>query len=203
MGRKKAAVEERVKKAARLCISNPNLPVPKAMLAEQFTLEESKDKTQQMKVCRCIKALGGKAKHNEVPDVVAVTRNDLASPLTNSSTDDNTSASASKSAASSKSSAMKKAAGIKAIQKTSSQAQQARVNNKKIKDLQSRALKEATAMYEEEKAKDKDGLSARKVCDIVNKRLHTNLQCRQVQRYAKNGMIGKSPVRRGPTGRSE
>ena len=71
MGRKKAAVEERVKKAARLCISNPNLPVPKAMLAEQFTLEESKDKTQQMKVRRCIKGMGGKA---EVPDVVDITR---------------------------------------------------------------------------------------------------------------------------------
>ena len=79
MPRKKAAVEDRVLRAAKLCIDNPKLPVPKAMLAEQFTLAESKDKTQQMKVRRCIKGMGGKA---EVPDVVDITRNDLASPLT-------------------------------------------------------------------------------------------------------------------------
>ena len=57
MPRKKAAVEDRVLRAAKLCIDNPKLPVPKAMLAEQFTLAESKDKTQQMKVRRCIKGM--------------------------------------------------------------------------------------------------------------------------------------------------
>jgi len=53
---------------------------------------------------------------------------------------------------------MKKKLGIKQIRKTSVQAQQNRVNNKKIKDNEKEAFKQATILYANEKKKMPDGV---------------------------------------------
>ena len=55
-------------------------------------------------------------------------------------------------------------------------------------------------MYAKEK-RQKGGISAQKVVDIVNEEFNTDLLVRSIHRYAKMDMAGESPLKSGPEGR--
>ena len=54
-------------------------------------------------------------------------------------------------------------------------------------------------IYQAECSKtDGTGLSARRVCEIVNAEHNTSVSHRSVQKFVKEGRAGESPKRRGP-----
>jgi hypothetical protein len=61
------------------------------------------------------------------------------------------------------------------------------------------AFKRATIVYAREKGKD-DGLSARKVANMIKNDCGIDLCPRTIQKKVKEGEIGCSPLRRGPKG---
>ena len=79
------------------------------------------------------------------------------------------------------------------IRCTSKQVQKVQADKNRKDELEKIAAKEqATLGYQEEKKK-KNGLSAAKVCDQVNKQYGTNVHKRLVQRYVKEEKAGQSP----------
>ena len=73
-------------------------------------------------------------------------------------------------------------------------------NKKLAADNLKKAHKMATLLYNEEKKKGKEGKSAQKVREMVLLEYEVALSVRTIQRYAKNGMAGKSPIKKGPEG---
>ena len=198
MGRNKGKVDPRVVKAAELMIAcAPNLKVKEAMLAKGFSSSEAGDLTVQMRVRRYLQSIQPKAV--DVPKVVASREGSMgpSSPLTEGDASALTVAS---STTSSKAS-MKKVAGVKQIRLSSTQAQQQRVNRKKMVDLHKKAFKEATTTYyNDRQTKPRRKTSAQKVCDAVNEKYSTNIKPRMVQHYVQTGRVGESPSKKGPDG---
>ena len=61
-------------------------------------------------------------------------------------------------------------------------------------------FKHATVVYATEKAKGKDGMSARSTAELVSKLFKVSISARSIQKKVKEGNIGTSPLRRGPKG---
>jgi hypothetical protein len=61
------------------------------------------------------------------------------------------------------------------------------------------AFKRATVVYTREKGKD-DGMSARRVADLIRNDCEISLCPRTIKKKVKAGIIGCSPLRRGPKG---
>ena len=68
------------------------------------------------------------------------------------------------------------------------------------KQQYNKAFKHATIAYAREKAKEKSGMSARMVTEIVRNELKVNLCPQTIQKKVKDGAVGVSPLRRGPKG---
>ena len=87
--------------------------------------------------------------------------------------------------------------GMRRIRATAKQAQQMRVNKKKLSENKSAAHIKATLIYEEQKQMT-NGMSAAEVVTIVNREYGTNINHRTVQRYVQKGKAGLPPVNSGP-----
>ena len=161
--------DKRTVEAAEM-LNNPTvtITVEQVMRAHWFTDEEAKDKTLQQRVRR----LAHEMKQQKPPPEVVCEAGSALSPLTGPSKD---LATDSDSAKASRLSAKEKAAGVKEICRTASQAQQKKVNDKKLREVDELALKEATKMCTEEKQKEKDGKSAKEVCKILNNEHGTSI----------------------------
>ena len=87
---------------------------------------------------------------------------------------------------------------MKRIRVTARQAQQLRVNKKRLANNEAEAHIEATRLYEEQKTIP-NGMSARAVVDQVNEHFGSNISKRTVQYYVQVGKAGMAPSKRGPT----
>ena len=159
--------DPRYERAAKRWIEVPQLKCPEVMNISGFSKSEAKDNTLCQRVRRMKKGLEDKIQKGIIPPIIQATaklNNQTLSPLT-----EETDTSASKNEGSSCSSKeIHKKLGVKQIRKTSVQAQQRRVNNKKISDNKKRAFKKATVLYEGEREKI-GGLSAKRCVEKINK----------------------------------
>ena len=209
-------INSKVKRAAALKATNQNLTIPQAMGAVFFSIEQSSDRALQMRVRRYGKKLQITSSAS-VPSTVATTtsvaRNttavsplsgslsnpSTASPLLPQSSATSSTTSTSSMSTNNHSTKKRKVEGVARIRKTASQVQTHRTNQKKIDENKTKAVKSATKMYAAEKSKD-DGMSAQKVCDLVNHQFGTNLDKRHIQHLVKRGMINETPPKPGPNG---
>jgi hypothetical protein len=63
------------------------------------------------------------------------------------------------------------------------------------KRLYSTAFKHATVVYATEKAKGKDGMSARSTVELISKQFKVSISAQSIQQKVKEGNIGTSPLR--------
>ena len=150
--------DARYEKAARRWLEIPALKCPEVMKITGFSAEEVKNNTICQRVRRMKASIEESIERGLIPPVVASlpkSKNSECSPLT-----DDTSLSVSKNGSSTTSAAslpsnnsLKKKLGVKQIRKTSVQAHQNRVNNKKISDNEKEAFKQATILYASQKQK--------------------------------------------------
>ncbi len=217
---KKRPVPRRVREAAAIKAANPNLTMTQCLCASgKYSETECKNKTLQMAVRRYCQEL---EPFENPPSIIVASSS--ATRVSNLTTSPSVSRSDSPprlkdppevltttaTSAASSSSARKRrnhnlAPGAKEIRFTAKQAQQNRVNNKKIKDKKKEALKEATRMYAAERSNNPTenkgkGKGAVKIAEEVNKKYNTTLSGRTIMRYVANGMIGVSPLKMGPDG---
>jgi hypothetical protein len=89
---------------------------------------------------------------------------------------------------------------VKSIRKTASAAQTARAARIEKANQYKIAFKQATNVYAREKEKEKGGMSAQSVVELIAKEFKVNLSARTIQRKVKTGDIGTSPVQCGPKG---
>ena len=211
MSKKPPPDDKRFKLAAELLLQLPSLKVPKAMRAEGFTDIEAQDRGLQMRVRRVLEK---KKKQMIVPSQVSRTVDGV---LVGSPISDSTPAATSNQSSSSSTGLLtaisnstgtttntkkkrnKLPAGVKRIRSTAGQAQQKRINKKKINDNEKAAHKKATTLYFDEKKKEK-GMSAQQVCDSVNDKFGSSLSTQSIYRYVNDGKMGESPMKRGPDG---
>ena len=174
--------DPRYERAAKRWIEVPQLKCPEVMKISGFSETEAKDNTICQRVRRMKKGLEDKIEKGIIPPIIEATaklNNRTLSPLT-----EETDTSASKNEGSSCSSKeFHKKLGVKQIRKTSVQAQQKRVNDKKIIDNEKRAFKKATIMYNKEKEKV-NGLSAKRCAETINKIYGSNITQHQ-RKYKK------------------
>ena len=151
----------RYEKAAKRWIEVPVLKCPEVMKISGFTDEETKDNT----IAQCVrwmkKTIEEQIVRGVIPPIVQANnkpKDQSVSPLT-----EDTAALTSKKKSSSTSSSNplstkehQKILGVKKIWKTSIQAQQHRVNTKKINDNKKKAFKQATILYSEEKKRQRN-----------------------------------------------
>ena len=174
MSRSEEELKELVKKAAVASANHPTLTIPQAMRVAEFTTEESKDRTLQMRVRRHIKP---------PPTTVSISK----SPLSSISSLETSNPSP------------PKHPQIKKTRATSAQAQQHRTNKLIQKQHHKFAHKEATSLYHAQKDKPKEEqLSAQQVSEVVLQNTGVAIGVRTIQREVKEGRIGVSPKKGGP-----
>jgi hypothetical protein len=161
------------KKASQVLKDHPTLKVPEAMRVAKFTLEESKDRTLQMRVRRLMDKTPSSITVNQSPSQTN------ASSLTSTST----------------------VPGLKpkTIRLTSVAAGQKRVNDHAAMTLKKAAHKKATTIYNSE-LKKPQGLSAKKVSQLVLGEFGVEIKPRTIQREIQEGRVGVSPKKMGPQG---
>ena len=183
--------DSRFQKAVEYQIKNPNLTVCDAMKLADFSLREQEDKAKYMMVLRLL----NKTKKDDFvtpPAQLSITTvsrssSDLISSVTMSADGGGvgvTSAPAKK---------------AKRVRSTATAKQMLRKAAYEKKNEYNTAFKRATIVYAQEKGKD-DGLSARKVADMIKNDCGIDLCPRTIQKKVKEGEIGCSPLRRGPKG---
>ncbi len=166
--------DSRVKVTLGLMESNPKLKLPQAMRAAEFTIEESKDPTLQMRVRR---------RQKKVPTSVTVNTHSTASPVSNLSTLTST-----------------PLGNIKKVRHTSHAAQQKRQNKKINERKRKEAFKMATTIYEAEKKKPRgtEGkLSAVAVSELVAEQTGIEIGKRTIENAVADGRAGLSPPKQG------
>ena len=142
MPRDEATLKAMAKKASQVLKDHPTLKVPEAMRVAKFTLEESKDRTLQVRVRRLT---------DKTPTSITVS-------LSQSPAQTNASSLTSTSIAS--------GPKPKKIRMTSKAAAQKRVNDHAAMIVKKAAYKKATTIYDSERRKT-EGLSAKRVSQLV------------------------------------
>ena len=173
MSRNEADLKAMAKKASQVLKDHPTLKVPEAMRVAKFTLEESKDRTLQMRVRRLM---------DKTPTSITVSQSPSqtnASSLTSTST--------------------MTGPKSKTIRLTSVAAGQKRVNDHAVMMLKKAAHKKATQIYNSEPKKPQ-GLSAKKVSQLVLGKFGVEIKPRTIQREIQEGRVGVSPKKMGPQG---
>ncbi len=217
--RPKQPVPKRVREAAGIKIANPNLTVVQCLRAcGKYTSQECQNRTLQMAVRRycnkiqpperppsVINATSSSTRVSNLTQSPSSSRS-FSPPRMKDPPEQNHSDTNEQNRSNSTSTSSKRKRnnnlphGLKEIRLTAKQAQQKRVNNKKIKDNKKEATKEATRMYAAEKDSNKKTKGAEKIAAEVNKKYNTTLSGRTIRRYVGNGMIGVSPLKMGPDG---
>jgi hypothetical protein len=170
MSRNEANLKAMAKKASQVLKDHPTLKVPEAMRVAKFTLEESKDRTLQMRVRRLM---------DKTPTSITVSQSPSqtnASSLTSTST--------------------MTGPKSKTIRLTSVAAGQKRVNDHAAMTLKKAAHKKATTIYNSE-LKKPQGLSAKKVSQLVLGEFGVEIKPRTIQREIQEGRVGVSPKKMG------
>jgi hypothetical protein len=187
MPRNNVRADSRFQKAVEYQIKNPNLTVCDAMKLADFSLREREDKAKYMMVLRLL----NKTKKDDFvtpPAQLSITTvsrssSDLISSVTMSADGGGvgvTSAPAKK---------------AKRVRSTATAKQMLRKAAYEKKNEYNTAFKRATIVYAREKGKD-DGLSARKVADMIKNDCGIDLCPRTIQKKVKEGEIGCSPRER-------
>ena len=190
MPRNNVRADSRFQKAVEYQIKNPNLTVCDAMKLADFSLREREDKAKYMMVIRLL----NKTKKDDFvtpPALPSITVSRSSSDLISSVT-----MSADGGGVGVTSAPAKKA---KRVRSTATAKQMLRKAAYEKKNEYNTAFKRATIVYAREKGKD-DGLSARKVADMIKNDCGIDLCPRTIQKKVKEGEIGCSPLRRGPKG---
>ena len=190
MPRNNVRADSRFQKAVEYQIKNPNLTVCDAMKLADFSLREREDKAKYMMVIRLL----NKTKKDDFvtpPAQLSITVSRSSSDLISSVT-----MSADGGGVGVTSAPAKKA---KRVRSTATAKQMLRKAAYEKKNEYNTAFKRATIVYAREKGKD-DGLSARKVADMIKNDCGIDLCPRTIQKKVKEGEIGCSPLRRGPKG---
>ena len=201
---KKSSVDWRVAKACRILIDAPYLKVPNAMRAANFSSSEANDQTLQMRVRRHLKKVKElEGEDLEVPATVSVII--PSDPSYKCSSISLLSSSTATTAMTTTTASPKESPStpvhVKKIRMSAKQAQQHRVNEKFYREKRKEAMKRATSLYENERAKGKGGLSALEVSKKIASQFDVNLSPRTIQHYVSKGLAGQSPVKRGCKGR--
>jgi hypothetical protein len=176
-----------LEKAAELHKKHPTLSVRQLMKLANFTSKEQECRAMRMSIHRHIKKWTIIPQQADVlttppPDIVRAGDPGTLSSVTNSM---------------SITSSPKK---VKSIQNIASAAQQACAIRIEKKNQYKVAFKQVTNVYAREKGKEKGGMSAQSVVELIAKEFKVNLSARTIQRKVKSGDIGSSPVRHGPKG---
>ncbi len=175
MPRDEATLKAMAKKASQVLKDHPTLKVPEAMRVAKFTLEESKDRTLQMRVRRLT---------DKTPTSITVS-------LSQSPAQTNASSLTSTSIAS--------GPKPKKIRMTSEAAAQKRVNDHAAMMVKKAAYKKATTIYDSERRKT-EGLSAKRVSQLVLGEFGVEIKPRTIQRAIQECRIGVSPKKMGLQG---
>ncbi len=173
MPRDEVELKAMVKKAAQVIKEHPTLKVPEAMRVAKFTLDESKDRTMQMRVCRIIEGTPATIAISQSPTQTSVST--LTSP------------------------SIVSGQKTKKICMTSVAAGQKRVNDHAAMMVKKAAHKKATTMYNSELQKP-EGLSAKQVSQLVLGEFGVEIKARTIQREICEGRVGVSPKKMGPQG---
>ena len=187
-------LDKKLKACVKYMILNPNSMIPQAMRAIFFTIKESQNPKYQMKVRRLLQLTQDKQVHKQVPAVVSTNGSAGVSSLSTPPSNSPSSAESTPTPA-----PAEELSPPKKIRRSSKQALSHKLNQTKIRSKENAAHKKATTIYQAECSKtDGTGLSARRVCEIVNAEHNTSVSHRSVQKFVKDGRAGESPRRRGP-----
>jgi hypothetical protein len=162
-----------IKKAVQVAKDHPTLKVPEVMRVAKFTLEESRDRTLQMRVRRLI---------DQTPASITVSQ----SPAQTSMSTLTSTSSAS-------------GPEPKNIFMTFVAAGQKRVNDHAAMMVNKAAHKKATTIYSSELQKP-EGMSAKQVSQLVLGEFGVEIKARTIQGEIKEGRVGVSPKKMGPQG---
>ena len=186
----KGSDDSLVQAAVGILLKSPDLSVPQAMRAANFSGRQSQNMALRARVRRLhTKRLGVLRKEAVSPP-----------PFSIGSTSSAVSAVSGLTAGSpAPQSVIHPPPKQKQMRKTTTQTQQSRSDTKIMSNHEKKAFKRATTRYAEEKAKPK-GLSAQKVCDEIEAEYQVTFGQRRIQTYVKNGEIGTSPRKTGNPG---
>ena len=167
--------DSRFQKAVEYQLKNPNLTVCDAMKLADFSLWEQEDKAKHIMILRLL----NKTMKDDFVTPPAI------SSVTMSAADSSVTSAPAKKA--------------KIICSTATTMQMRRMAALEKKKEYNTAFKRATVVYTREKGKD-DGMSARRVADLIRNDCEISLCPRTIKKKVKAGIIGCSPLRCGPKG---
>ena len=194
---------EKAERAATIYVNAVNSSYPDAMKMAGYSADECSNRAVKMRVRRRVeKLVKEKANGDIVPAVIETSGSSEVSSIasvfspssTSSASTTATTATGGSSGKMPPSEKLKSAppAAATKIRCTSKQVQKVQADKNRKDELEKIAAKEATLGYQEEKKK-KNGLSAAKVCDQVNKPYGTIVHQRLVQKYVQLEKVGQSP----------
>jgi len=172
-----------------LWTTSPKLTATQAMLAAKFTHDDATSKAKIMWVRRRMpKGRKTKTQDQDTPSILQTpSPSSTLTPSPDPSTPDTR-----------QKIELQLHPALKANHKRKKSYADERKRKKAAQEHMKKAHKRATLLYDAEKKKGTTGMSAREVQEIVLQEYDMAPSVRTIQRYSKDGMAGKSPVKKGP-----
>mmetsp|Transcript_17307 Transcript_17307/g.34568 ORF Transcript_17307/g.34568 Transcript_17307/m.34568 type:complete len:218 (+) Transcript_17307:70-723(+) len=179
MTRSSANDDPRFRKAVRKIIENTTVTVPDAMKCADFKSDEIKNKSLNQRIRRAAAAARGGQKPSSIvvdPSMMSFVSTVTATPP------------------------LKTKLKAKKVRYSSAAAQQMRKNKVVDKEKKKQATKYATQLYADSKMPGEKNLSAKKVQEIVEKKLGVSVSKRTINKHFAEGRVGTSPKKTGLEG---